>query len=138
VNTRKWGSIFWLSAKLVFWCLNHLKCDFLLTFAEFFIIPRPRMTLPPSWFLHFLQQVPSNVHTCTEEIRSSLETEITVVHCRGLAEYTTYPHTKRFYITRAFVCKTSRYSSADRANILKILIMQFSQATYYFLPLTSV
>lgn len=102
MSTRKGDSIFWLSARLIFWCLNRFKCGFLLTFVEFFIIPRPRMTLPLSWFLHFLQQFSSNCHTCTDEIRSSLETEITVVHCRGSAEYTTYPHTKLFYITRAF------------------------------------
>jgi len=129
--------MFLLSARLVFWCFNRLKCGFLLTFVEFFIIPRPRMTLSPSWFLHLLQQVPSNCHTCTDEIRSSLETEITVVHCRGLAEYTTYPHTKLLYITRAFVCKPSKYSSSDRAKVVKIVITQFSQASYYFLPLTS-
>jgi hypothetical protein len=95
------------------------------------------MTLPSSRFLHFLQQVPSNCHTFADEIRSSLETEITVVHCRGLEEYTTYPHTKLFYIARAFVCESSKYSSSDRAKIVKILNMQFSQASYYSLPLTS-
>jgi hypothetical protein len=122
-----------LDGILVFIALRVRLC---LSFAEFFIIPRLKMTLAPSWLLHFLQQGRSNCHTCTDEIQSSLETECTFVHYSGLAEHTTVSQTKRCYIKRVFTILQA-FLSPDTAQIAKIFIIQFSQVSYYLLPLNS-
>jgi hypothetical protein len=119
MGRRTWGSIFWLPDTLAFWCLYRLKCGFVLI-ADFFSL-RLKMTPAPS-LLYFLQHVRSSCHTFTKEIRISLETEITVVHWRVLAEHTTLPQTKHFYITHAFVYQSSKHSFLQRQQKSRIFL----------------